>query len=65
MADDKFGIPESLEKALTAKEVVPFVGAGVSRAVEKKEKDSTKDLFLLKRLPGDLKRRLLVLKRSL
>lgn len=36
-------IPEPLIKALIDKTVVPFIGAGVSRAVEKKEKDLTKD----------------------
>jgi hypothetical protein len=42
MTDDNSNIPESLQKALKAKEVVPFVGAGVSRAVEKKDKDPNK-----------------------
>jgi tetratricopeptide (TPR) repeat protein len=42
MPDTEYKIIESLEKALKAGQVIPFVGAGVSRAVEKKDKDSTK-----------------------
>ncbi|MGC2238371.1 MAG: hypothetical protein WA584_19610 [Pyrinomonadaceae bacterium] len=42
MSDNKIEIPEPLIDALKAGLVVPFIGAGVSRAVEKKEKDLTK-----------------------
>lgn len=40
--DKDFKIIESLEKALKTGQVIPFVGAGISRAIEKKEKDPTK-----------------------
>lgn len=42
MADDKFKIPKSLVDALKAGNVVPFVGAGVSMSVKKKNADDTK-----------------------
>ncbi len=42
MSDTDFKIHESLKQALKNKQVVPFIGAGVSRAIEKKDKDTTK-----------------------
>lgn len=42
MLDNDFNIPKSLKDALEAGQVIPFVGAGVSRAVEKKDKDASK-----------------------
>jgi tetratricopeptide (TPR) repeat protein len=42
MSDKDFQIPESLKDALKGGRVVPFLGAGVSRAVEKKDKDPNK-----------------------
>jgi len=42
MSDAFTNIPESLKIALKAKRVVPFIGAGISRAIEKKDKDALK-----------------------
>lgn len=42
MAKDVSDIPDSLKDALKAGRVIPFVGAGVSRSIEKKDKDSAK-----------------------
>lgn len=42
MSDTDFNIPKSLKDALKAGEVVPFVGAGVSMSVKKKNADGTK-----------------------
>ena len=42
MSDTDFNIPKSLAEALQKGKVVPFIGAGVSRSIEKKEKDSAK-----------------------
>ena len=39
--DINFNIPKSLRDALIAGEVVPFVGAGVSMSVKKKNADDT------------------------
>jgi len=42
MAKDVSDIPDSLKDALKRGRVIPFVGAGVSRSIEKKDKDSAK-----------------------
>lgn len=43
MSTNSFTIPESLKNRLKNKQVIPFVGAGVSRAVQKKAKDVNKE----------------------
>ena len=42
MSDKTSNILDSLKEELEAKRVIPFIGAGVSRSIEKKVKDSTK-----------------------
>lgn len=42
MADSDFIIPDSLKDALIAGDVIPFIGAGVSRAVENEDQDIVK-----------------------
>ena len=41
MSDKNFQMPKSLIEALKARQVVPFVGAGVSMSVKKKNDDGT------------------------
>jgi tetratricopeptide (TPR) repeat protein len=42
MSNNSSTIPKSLRDVLKIRQVIPFVGAGVSRAVEKKDKDPDK-----------------------
>ena len=42
MSDDKIIIPDELVEALKEHRVIPFIGAGVSRAVQKRDKDASK-----------------------
>ncbi|HEX8397531.1 MAG TPA: DUF2225 domain-containing protein [Pyrinomonadaceae bacterium] len=42
MSNNSSTIPKSLQDALKSRQVIPFAGAGVSRAVEKKDKDPDK-----------------------
>lgn len=42
MSNNSSTIPKSLQETLKGRQVIPFVGAGVSRAVEKRDKDPHK-----------------------
>lgn len=54
MAEDVSDIPDSLKDALVKGRVIPFVGAGVSRSIEKKDRDSAKSFRVLRKLLSDI-----------